>query len=157
MKLTGARPSDRIFDAFAYDPETGTLCRPDGTSAVLLRGHKYPRVYFEGRMLYAHRVAWLLAGNGWPELPVDHVNGDLTDIRLCNLRAVTVAQNTWNTRSHGKYAKGVCYDKTARKFLARIMTHGHRTLLGNFETEAEAHAAYCAAAREHHGEFARVE
>lgn len=150
-----ARPSDRIFEALTYDPETGAITKRDGTSAIV-KGHRYPRVWFEGRMLYAHRVAWLLAGNGWPECPIDHANGDLDDRRLFNLRVATIAQNTWNAANYGKYAKGVSFDRRVGKFQSAITTHGKRKYLGYFLTEAEAAAAYIAAANALHGEFARA-
>ena len=51
--------------------------------------------------------------------------------------------------------KGVTYNKRLKKFQARIVLNNKRKYLGVFTTTEEAHAAYCAAATELHGEFAR--
>jgi hypothetical protein len=42
------------------------------------------------------------------------------------------------------------------RYQARIMADKQRFFLGSFSTPEEAHAAYCKAAVELHGEFARI-
>lgn len=51
------------------------------------------------------------------------------------------------------YPKGV--HKYRNKFGAAISKGGQHIFLGCFDTQAEAHAAYCAKAVEIYGEFAR--
>jgi hypothetical protein len=41
--------------------------------------------------------------------------------------------------------------------MARIKADNKQISLGVFDKEEEAHAAYCKAAKEHFGEFARLE
>jgi len=51
--------------------------------------------------------------------------------------------------------KGVSYRKTRRKWIATIQKDGKQHFLGHFNTPELAHMAYCKAAAELHGEFAR--
>lgn len=89
----------------------------------------------------------------------DHISGDGADNRRTNLRKATPQQNAWNARPMRNTtagAKGVSLTKNGR-FQAQIMVGGHRHYLGKFSTEREAAMAYERAARELHGDFARVE
>ena len=49
--------------------------------------------------------------------------------------------------------KGV--SRARGRWRARIKTYGREVELGRFDTKEEAHAAYCRAATEYFGEFAR--
>lgn len=149
------RPPDTIFALLRYDSETGAFYRQSDGSRADRRNH-YGVVAVAGDNYYAHRLAWFMAGRGWPAHTIDHINGDKYDNRLCNLREATHAQNNWNSRGYGRFAKGVCFSAKYGKFQAAITANRKRTFLGYFPTEQEAHAAYCKAAAALHGEFART-
>lgn len=93
---------------------------------------------------------------GWPL--VDHVNGNPLDNRRANLRPATSAQNAQNRRVRRDSKAGLKGVRQYRpgKWLARIQVHGERVHLGVYGSPAEAARAYDAAAREHFGEFARL-
>jgi AP2 domain len=88
---------------------------------------------------------------------VDHVNRELTlDNRKKNLRFATHAQNTQNSGKHSDNRsgyKGVTLGKGKNKWIAQIQANRYHIYLGEFPTKELAYAAYCAAARELHGEF----
>lgn len=90
----------------------------------------------------------------------DHVDTNSLNNRRSNLRLATYSENSWNSSkrsdNHSGF-KGVYWKKGHRKWVATIMVHGKRKHLGYFDNPEEAHAAYCAAANELHGEFARFE
>ena len=151
-----------IFDYFAYDPETGIMrwkidngsSNPQGK----IIGHKNKRGYiearFKGKGYLSHRVAWAI---GYDTLKVplilDHINGDRSDNRLCNLRAATGQQNSFNKKSIRNGLKGASFYKRKNKWQSQIKFNGKCKHLGYFDTEIEAHEAYCRAARELHEEF----
>lgn len=91
---------------------------------------------------------------GWPR--TDHIDGNGLNNQRANLRPATLAQNQYNKRSLGGRSafKGVHWQQGA--WVARISKNGVRLHLGRFPTEVEAALAYDQAAREHHGEFARL-
>jgi hypothetical protein len=64
-----------------------------------------------------------------------------------------------NTRPHKDNEsglKGVKWHRGAKKWQSRIFFQGKEIYLGLFKTPQEAHAAYCKAAKELFGEFARA-
>lgn len=91
----------------------------------------------------------------------DHINHDTLDNRRSNLRIVTHSQNQQNrrpTRSK-KYGtlKGSSYSVKKNKWRAQICVNS-LTMNGSWRlTEEDAHADYCKMAREHFGEFAKLE
>lgn len=88
---------------------------------------------------------------------VDHINGNTLDNRRANLRVCTAGQNVLNARRRRDAPtpyKGV--QRVRGKFVARIAVGGKRHNLGVFVEAIDAARAYDAAARIHHGEFARL-
>lgn len=96
----------------------------------------------------------------WPDVDVDHINGDRTDNRIANLRLATDALNTFNKswESCNKAGfRGVSWYKTERsrgKWRVRIIANGARKSIGNFDNLEEAISARIIAENEFYGEFA---
>lgn len=101
----------RLRELFRYDPITGILTRlttchagkPCGT--LITTGHL--TVWFDGRGVGVHRVAWALHSGENPAGEIDHINGDGADNRLCNLRLATSAQNNQNRRLSSRNKTGI--------------------------------------------------
>jgi len=89
---------------------------------------------------------------------VDHRDGDGLNNRRKNLRTATNSQNQHNRRpQQGRCSlKGVSWHCQARRWRAHISVDGRKRHLGLFDTPEAAHAAYCKASTELHGEFGRV-
>ena len=92
---------------------------------------------------------------------VDHINGDPLDNRRSNLRIATHAENSRNGKK-GTYGGLPCISKykgvtkNGDRLISQIVVDGKHIYLGSFETEEEAARAYDQAAKEHFGEFARL-
>lgn len=94
-----------------------------------------------------------------PPVVVDHINGDTLDNRKANLRICTQAQNSRNRRkikAGRSIYKGVMPRPEHGSFKARIRIDGKLINLGSYATEKDAALAYDVAAREHFGEYARL-
>lgn len=88
----------------------------------------------------------------WPEDEIDHDDGDKANNRKSNLKAATHSQNRQNLAVRTKKGKLRGATRYYRKWKAQIKVPGEDAprYLGLFETEQEAHEAYCAAKRELH-------
>ena len=105
------------------------------------------------KTIWMHRE---VVGINDSRLCVDHINGDCLDNRRDNLRVATKSQHACNrgaTIKNTSGFKGV--KRNGRKWRACVNLNGERHEAGTFDTAEEAHRAYCAKARELHGDFAR--
>lgn len=93
-------------------------------------------------------------------MTADHIYpGNGLDNRKANLRPATASQQVHNRggRRHSKSGlKGASWHKQNQYWTASIHINGRLKHIGCFATPEEAHAAYCAKAKELHGEFARL-
>ncbi len=159
-KLTHAE----LLRELHYDPETGVFTRlwRSGKRTTVCRPVKagYPRVSIGGEELYAHRVAWFYVHREWPPHEVDHREGDSNNNRLSNLRLATISENRRNMRDTGSGVvglKGVTWNAGRGCYVGHIKYDGITSHLGCFGLCAPAaHFAYCVAADEAFGEFARM-
>lgn len=97
--------------------------------------------------------------NAPSELMVDHKNRNIFDNRRANLRLATSSQNQMNTlKKAGQQFKGAIYRprNTHNKWMAQIRINQKVVCLGFYKTAKEAALIYDKAAKEHFGEFARI-
>lgn len=102
--------------------------------------------------IYAHRAAWALTHGEWP-ICIDHINGDPSDNRISNLRAVSQKVNSRNQKLRNTNTSGHCgvyYYKARNKWTAQMVIDGKCKSMGYFQTKDEAIAARLRA-QEGHG------
>ena len=101
----------------------------------------------------AHRLIWKWMTGDDPEREIDHINQDPYDNRWENLRLATPAQNVATAGVGASTRKG-CPQKHLRgDFRSGISVWMEEDLLGQLQTEDEAHQAYCEAAEVLHANF----
>lgn len=150
-----------VREFLAYEPETGTLrWRKDrgsraraGRIAGSVCGDGYIAIGVAGvRSVPAHRIAYALMTGEWPDLEVDHIDGNRTNNAWSNLRLATAAQNHQNMRSARSDNKtgllGVSFQDGC--YRAQIQVAGKKHWLGQFDNPEDASAAYVAAKRRLH-------
>lgn len=125
-------------------------------------GYAQRGTYPDGRygrqvIVYMHRSVY---GECQPhsfDREVDHIDGDKLNNQKSNLRIATRSQNNANKRrakNNKSGFRGVSFKSKQRRWVAQICVNKHKKHLGYFDSPAEAHEAYKAAASKYFGEFA---
>ena len=157
---------ERLQELFDYSIVTGELRWKTTTSnrvksgdiAGTLHRDTYILVMVDGTAFRAHRLIWcLITGIDPADNQIDHKDLNGTNNAWRNLRECSDAQNQCNKSKRADCRapyKGV--RKMGLSYQSRIKLGGKSYHLGTFPTPEEAHAAYCKAAAELHGDFART-
>ena len=156
---------ERLREVLDYDPKTGKFywkirtayCTKIGAEAGSVGGNGYVKIQIDGVVCQAHILAWMYVYGRRARL--DHRDLDKTNNRITNLRKCTPTQNNANSPKRAGTSsvfKGVTWNKKVGRWQASIKMNGKNTHLGIFVVEAEAGAAYIAAANKKFGQFARA-
>ena len=114
-------------------------------------------IKIKNKSYQAHILAWFYFYKKWPKNQIDHNNRNSSDNSIKNLRQANNSQNQSNVgkKTNNKTGyKGVTFHIRDKIYQAHIQKNKKQIYLGKFNTAEEAHAAYCKAAQELHGEFA---
>lgn len=137
---------DTVKRFFRYDPDTGEFRRIafvnnqgvlyQRESAVESKHqHGYYIAVVEGKRHRVHHLVFLYMTGSLPDKPVDHINGDRTDNRWCNLRLVEKVDNQKNQgvrTDNSTGCTGVYWYPPLSKYQAQITVAGKRVHLGYF-------------------------
>lgn len=148
---------EKLNEELSYDELTGELRRKrNGQVAGSKNKNGYVKVFFDGKLHYAHRLAWCLFNGSEPTSYIDHVNGDKQDNSISNIREATPAQNQMN-RVKGSNNKsghtGVTFRSDRGKWRSQIYQNGKLIYLGLFSEKKDAANAYKEAAKKYGDEF----
>jgi len=160
-------PPSALRHYLSYDPATGVFrwVKRYGSSHVKVgaiagspNADGYLTIVFRGRRYRCSRLAWWFVHGEMPPQEIDHRDLTPSNDRIANLRLATHGQNQRNRalkRNNTSGFKGVRLYKRTGRWHAAIRVDRRYFDLGYFDTAGAAASAYDAAAREHHGEFAR--
>lgn len=135
-----------------YDPEAGTLIwltngtynrkvgAIAGTAQKQKCGKWYVRVKIRGKSFGAHNVAWFLKTGCWPEMLIDHQDGNGLNNKWSNLRAASPEQNQRNRRLNANNKSGVSgvMQRSPTRWEVQIKGEGKLLYIGSFKTFDEA-------------------
>lgn len=155
---------EEVAELLSYDPATGHFTWRAARSRRIKIGDRAGSLKREGYVCIrigpvihkAHRLAFVMMTEQWPEGEIDHANGIKSDNRWVNLRLATRGQNQHNRsfRVSKSGFRGVHQNRNG--YRAQICINRKLIQFPIRPTPEAAYADYCAAAREHHGPFARL-
>lgn len=119
----------------------------------------YVQVKFLCKRFYAHRLIYFMFNGYFPQ-EVDHIDGNKTNNKIENLRAVTKSQNQHNARinvNNTSGVKGISWDKRCGKWKAQIAVNKKNYHLGRFDDFDLAKKTINQFREKYHQEYARYE
>lgn len=107
-----------------------------------IRGYIY--IGIDKSNYLAHRLAWLYVYGTWPDKDIDHIDGNITNNRIQNLRLTTETHNSQNQRQahKGSYSGLLGVYPAGKRWRAMITVNKKTISLGVFATKDEAYDVY---------------
>lgn len=119
---------DKLTGIFTYNFSCGSA--KIGSEAGNLDTHGYVRIRIEGKLHYAHRLAYFyVTGEDPLEFQIDHEDLNRENNKWNNLRKVSQPENMWNTvkpSTNTSGIKGVNWNKTNKAWYGEIKIKGVR-------------------------------
>ena len=146
-----------------YDPESGEFAWKGENSkrkAGCTTKQGYIRIEIMNVGFLAHRLAWQYVTGSAPKNQIDHIDGNKSNNKFCNLREATNQENQFNVgvkSNNTSGYRGVTFHRGTGKWRAVAAKDRKYYSLGLFFTPEEAAAAYAEFAKKLHGEYYKNE
>ena len=154
LKIEETSPSGLVWKI-----NKGPRAKKESKAGCLNKTNGYYYVRLNDKLYLAHRLIWFLAFEEDPgNSQIDHKDRNRANNKISNLRKASQTQQNHNqiTKNNNKCGfKGV-RQHTSGLWHAYITINGKQKSLKYFKTKEEAARAYDKAAKEHFGEFARL-
>ena len=145
-------PVEKLRELYDYDYETGFLIsrygrwagRPLKGTLNSIKGSWNVALYHEdGSPLRCNygRVVFAWVNGRWPEGTIDHIDRDIRNNKIENLRDLSI-QLQQNNTTYFNY--GAHWSKVAKSWKAQIQINGKYIFLGYHKTQKAAQEAYMA-------------
>jgi len=115
----------------------------------------YIQVCIDGNRLLAQQIIFKMF-NGYIPNIIDHINGNVADNRVENLRSVTQSQNCYNSKISTRNKSGVknvCWVKASNKWHVQVSLNKKQQSFGFFESLELADLVATEARNKYHGEY----
>ena len=109
-----------------------------GDIAGSINSRGYRQIGIDRGVYMTHRLIWLWHHGYMPEGGLDHINRDISDNRIKNLREVSKQCNMRNTGNYKNNSSGVKGIIGYGIYQARVKVNGKFRFLGNFKDFDEA-------------------
>jgi len=124
-----------------------------GSIAGSLDSKGYRQIKISGKLIFAHRLAWLYVYGEFPKLDLDHIDRNPLNNSISNLRECTHAENHQNINLRKTNTSGHCgvfQVRKSKKWIAFINVNKKRISLGTFQTIDEAIIARSEGKKKYH-------
>jgi len=150
---------ERLKEVLDYNSETGVFIWKiysgrikAGYVAGNINKRGYATIGIDGEIYRSHRLAWFYVYGKWPDDQIDHINGQRSDNRICNLRDVTNQVNAQNLKRATRVKTstdylGVYKTTNIKPWRAQIDIDKKTRHIGYYKTPEEANEAYLKAKR----------
>jgi hypothetical protein len=148
-----------LKELLSYDNQTGIFARKNGKIVGWNDKFGYLKVEIKEKSYFLHRLAWLYEYGFFPDSHIDHVNGERSDNRICNLRLASRSQNLCNvarTKRNTSGIKNVSFHKESKKWRVVVSVNGKNKSFGLYHDIELAELVASEARNKYHGEFARA-
>ena len=138
-----------------FDYIDGELFRK-GKVAGYIRPDGYRSIAIQRKQYFAHRLIFLYHRGYLPEI-IDHIDCDVSNNNIENLRPATKQQNAMNTKikkTNKSGIKGVHFCNTYNLWVARLRYSGKHITIGKFTCKHEAEKSLVTKRKELHGDYA---
>ena len=160
---------EALKDRITYNPATGeffwnnTPAKSNYKKGDVIKGTVnftgYQVIGIDRKIYQAHTLAIYYTTGVYPTTTVDHIDGNILNNAVSNLRLVTRSQNMMNTKlrtDNSTGVKGVHFNKNRGYYVAQITVDKKKRNIGYYKDLEEAKEAIRKARIDLHGEFARV-
>lgn len=143
---------DRSSGLFVWNIDMSQRVKKNSVAGGI-NGEGYIQITVKGKVLQAHRLAWIICNGSEPIGQIDHINRIKNDNRIENLRDVSRSENKQNTLLNSANTsgfKGVSFKSELNKWYAQICLNKKKIHIGYFVNKEDAAKAYISAAQKFH-------
>lgn len=142
MKARDDLTLEHVKERYSYNSETGEIFSKINKRVVGCEtGGGYLCLNINQKMYKAHRIAWLLHYENWPENEIDHIDGNPSNNIISNLRSAQHFENCKNrklNKNNKSGHKGVSWSKKRQKWRVDICIDKKWKIIGFFENIEDA-------------------
>lgn len=134
---------ERVLQCLTYDRTTGSFFWKEtrrgvriGEKAGYTSKNGYIFIRIDGNLYRSHRLVWLVENGKFPDLEIDHIDGNRSNNYIYNLREVSKIENQKNQGiriDNISGHSGIMWYKKGQKWHVQITHDGVKYHIGYFD------------------------